>query len=116
MKRLEENLRAAMRRKEAPEGFTERVLARTAQVKQHAPIGFFASSGLRWALAGTICLIIAVAGIQYRLEQKEQARGEAAKAELLAALRITATELHFVQEKLHQHSVSWLDLNQSKEN
>jgi hypothetical protein len=113
---LEEDLRNAMRRKEAPEGFAQRVLARATLTNQLPSKGLFTSRGLRWALAGTICLVIALAGIQYRLAQREQSRGEAAKAELIMALRVTATELQFVQEKLNQHGAPWLYLNKPKEN
>jgi coenzyme F420-reducing hydrogenase beta subunit len=109
MKRLEDELRHAMQREELPEGFAERVLARTAATKQSTWISLFASRGLRWALAGAMCLVMAVAGMEYRRAQEERARGEAAKAQLMLALHITANELQFVQAKLQQHGAPWID-------
>jgi hypothetical protein len=107
MNRLEEELRNAMRREEPPEGFAGRVLARVQEPKQSAWTGFFASSTLRWVLTGVMCLALAVAGIEYKRAQDERARGEAAKQQLMLALRITADKLQLAQEKVQQHSSSW---------
>ncbi|HTY64337.1 MAG TPA: hypothetical protein VMG30_18955 [Acidobacteriota bacterium] len=107
MNRLENELRNAMRREEPPEGFAGRVLARTQETKQGAWTGIFASRSLRWALAGAMCLALAVAGIEHKRAQDERARGEAAKQQLMLALRITADKLQIAQEKVQQHSSSW---------
>jgi hypothetical protein len=107
MNRLEEELRNAMQRKEPPEGFAGRVLARVQETRQSAWTGIFASRGLRWALAGAMCLALAVAGVEYKRAHDERARGEAAKQQLMLALRITADKLQLAQEKVQQHSSSW---------
>jgi len=104
---LEEELRNAMRREEPPEGFAGRVLAQVQETKQSAWTGIFALRNLRWALAGAMCLALAVAGIEYKRAQDEHARGEAAKQQLMLALRITADKLQLAQEKVQQHSRSW---------
>ena len=116
MKRLEDELRNAMRREEPPEGFAERVLAQAAATKQSVWAGAFAWRRLRWALAGALCLALVVAGIEYRQAQEERARGEAAKEQLMLALRITAGKLQFVQSKIQLHAGPWIYRDQTKEN
>ena len=106
MKRLEEELQKALRREEPPEGFAERVIAAAAERKQSAWKRLFAWPGLRWALAGAMCLMLTVAGIEYKRVLDEQARGEAAKAQLMLALRITADKLQFAQEKVQKLDAS----------
>jgi len=107
MNRLEDELRNAMRREDPPEGFAGRVLARVQENRHSAWTGIFTSRVLRWALAGTMCLALTVAGIEYKRAQDERARGEAAKQQLMLALRITADKLLLAQEKVQQHSSSW---------
>jgi hypothetical protein len=106
MNRLDDELRNAMRREEPPEGFAGRVLARVQEKKQSAWTGIFGSRALRWALAGAMCLALVIASVEYKRAQDERARGEAAKQQLMLALRITADKLQFAQEKV-QHSSSW---------
>ncbi len=101
MNRLENELRNAMKREEAPEGFADRVLARAAKTKMYG-IPIFTRPVFRWALVGAMCMLLAVAGVEYRQAKREQARGEAAKAQLMLALRITADKLRLAQEKV-QH-------------
>ncbi len=102
MNRLDNELRNAMRREEPPEGFAERVLARAAETRHISRITIFTQPVFRWALAGAVCVLLAVAGVEYRQAKQERARGEAAKAQLMLALRITADKLQLVQDKV-QH-------------
>jgi len=111
MKRLEDELRNAMQREEPPEGFAERVLARASAKKQGLWSGIFASRQLRWALAGALCLVLTVSGIEYKRSREEHARGEAAKEQLMLALRITADKLQLAQEKVQEHAAPWLYRN-----
>jgi hypothetical protein len=106
MKNLEDELQKALRREEPPEGFVDRVLAAPTRTKQSAWSRIFAWPGLRWALAGAMCLMLAVAGIEYKRAQDEVARGEAAKAQLMIALRITADKLQLAQEKVQKLDAS----------
>jgi len=99
MNRLENELRNAMKREEPPEGFAERVLAQAAE-KKNSRITIFMPLFSRWALAGAMCLLLAAGGVEYRQAKNEQARGEAAKAQLMLALRITADKLQLAQEKV----------------
>lgn len=89
MRELEEELKQALTRVEPPEGFAERVLARTGRV------------GIRpWylrygAIAGMIavCCGLAIVGYQRHLEQ-ERAR------KLVFALNLTAAKLASIQHRL----------------
>jgi len=102
MNRLENELRNALKREEPPEGFADRVLARVSERKQVSRMNFFMWPSLKWAFAGALCLLLVVAGVEYRQDKQEQARGEAAKAQLMLALRITAGKLQLAQEKVQQ--------------
>ena len=102
MSRLEKKLRDVLKREEPPAGFAERVLARTIEVKQNARASILAWRGLRWGLAGALCLALAMAGIGYRQAQEERARSEAAKEQLLLALKIAGDQLQFVWSKVAQ--------------
>jgi hypothetical protein len=106
MKRLEDELKNALRREEPSEGFTERVLAATLRTKQSTWRDIFAWPGMRWAMAGAMCLMLTVAGMEYKQSLNEQARGIAAKAQLMQALRITADKLQFAQDRVQQLNAS----------
>jgi hypothetical protein len=106
MKRLEDELKKALRRDEPSDGFVERVLAAAAERRQSAWSRIFAWPGLRWALAGAVCLMLALTGIEYKQAQDEQARGRAARAQLMLALRVTADKLQLAQEKVQRLDAS----------
>jgi len=102
MNRLEDELRNALKRVEPPDGFAQRTLTRAVAARQQPRIGMFMQPAFRWALTGAMCLLLAVAGIEYRQTKQEQARGEAAKAQLMLALRITAGKLQLAQDRVRQ--------------
>ena len=106
MKRLEEELWNSLRREEPPEAFAGRVLAATARTRPNAWGRIFSRSEMRWAMAGALCLVLAVSGVGYRQARQERARGEAAKAQLLRALHITAGKLQLAQEKVRNLDAS----------
>ena len=104
MDRLEDALREALRRKEAPEGFAERVLARHAAPKPGPWEAFrlwVHPPSLRWASAAALTLVL-LAGFQYTAERRRRAQGEAAKEQVLMALRITADKLEYTREKVQR--------------
>ncbi len=93
MSRLDEDLRNAMR-----------VIAIAAEEKPKPWSRIFQSRGLRWALAGAVCLMLAIAGIEYRQAREERARGEAAKDQLMLALRLAGGKLQYAQSKIQQQA------------
>jgi hypothetical protein len=90
----------ALRRKQPPDGFAEGVLrlsTRPATRGGAPPAG--SHRFLTWAAAAALVGAVA-GGIQYyELQQAraERARGEAAKEQVMQALRLTADKLHVVQ-------------------
>jgi hypothetical protein len=106
MDRLENALREALRRKAPPEGFAERVLARhvAPAPKPGAWEAFrlwFQFPSLRWAAAAALTIVL-LAGFQYTAERRRRAQGEAAKEQVLMALRITADKLDYTRAKVQQ--------------
>ena len=117
--RIEHELKNALRRREAPAGFADRVFARAAEhgagrtkpawrdAWRRAFAWLFPSGMLvRWAAVAAVsaALIIgAVAeGFHYRNVQRERARGEAAKERLLLALRIAGSKLQLAKTRVDQ--------------
>ena len=85
---LEDQLRRVLRREAPPAGFAERVVARA-----RAPVA--ARNSQRWLAAAAAVLILAGGGYGYHWQQ-----GQAAKRELLLALRITSAKLNHIQSQV----------------
>jgi hypothetical protein len=107
MSRLEDALREALRREEPPAGFTERVMARVGRPVAEPPSGLFARwtaafrrPALRLAAAGVLAVLVAV-GVQHR---QRQLRAEAAREQVLIALRLTGAALDSVREQVRNSS------------
>lgn len=107
--KFERELRRALRPVEPPDGFAGRVLARAARGEAaaaspwwHMGPGLFATRGFRWALAGALCLAFAAGGSLYHYESQRRAAGEAAKEQLMLALRVTASKLALAQSEVRQ--------------
>ena len=105
----DEELKGALRRRELPGGFAERVLARIAaeEAAQSVPQRelwqrFFTQSLVLWAAAAALAGALIVGGIQYRRVQRERAEGEAAKQQLMLALRITSRKLQLAKAKVDE--------------
>ncbi len=114
MTRLEDELRNALRRENPPEDFAAKVLARAAEQawarRPWWPAGFELPR-LRWAAAAVLCLILAVAGLEYWNARTERTRGEKAKAQLMLALRITGSKLQLAQHKVQEIQTPGTDRN-----
>jgi hypothetical protein len=97
MRELDDELRHVLRREPPPPGFAARVVWRASQRRQSPPRRF-----TRWLAA----LVAAIAGgLQYRqfvTARAERAAGEAAKAQVIQALRITAGKLQMVRAKVRE--------------
>ncbi len=105
MKPLEEDLGEALRRKAAPQGFEDRVLARIRElpVREKRPWfrAFIAWPALRWA-AAVLCLAM-VGGMAYREQQARQRRqGEIARIQVKQALRIASVKLNAARKMVQQ--------------
>lgn len=98
MKRLEQELKKALRPVEPPAGFAERVLARAAKKGERSTskklpgwFAWFGMGGLRWATACALCVALGISAIAYQHDRDK--RGEQAKEQLMLALRITSSKL-----------------------
>jgi hypothetical protein len=92
MNQVERDLREALRRREAPPYFAEKVLARTRQPK---------TPKFSWAwLAVAALIVLMIGGVGIVQEQRRQAEGERAKEQLMVAFRITGSKLRDAREKL----------------
>lgn len=103
MTELEDQLRDALRRKTPPPGFTDRVVSRVEADRPTRTLATGRSAFMRWAAAAA--LVAALGGtIEYRKirEERERARGEAAKEQVMQALRIAGSKLQVVQARIKE--------------
>jgi hypothetical protein len=120
MKPLEDELRNALKRREPPPGFSGRVMARVEQLAEDrvrtaakpaprrapwVPSSWFGrqvsvSFGAVAALAAVVLLTIGVAVWQQHRIVQERREGEAARAQLIEALRLTSSKLNHVRTKV----------------
>ena len=110
MDHLEEQLKKALGKEDPPPGFSARVLARIAGRKKQQPAThwgsrFFPYPAWRVALAGGLACLILLGGMMLmggvarrQRQERERMRAEAAKNQLLLALRITSSELNRVRQ------------------
>ena len=98
---LENELYAALRRKEPPAGFTERVLV-SCRAPRGIPRrrGFLAALGMthRWRAAVAAALLLAIVG------GGEAVRIVRAKQQMLTALHITSAKLRGARNHVHEIS------------
>ena len=98
MRELDDELRHVLRREPPPPRFAARVVSRASR-RQSPPPRF-----TRWLAAAALVAAIA-GGVQYRqfvTARAERAAGEAAKAQVIQALRITAGKLQMVRAKVRE--------------
>ena len=104
--RLDQELRDALRRQKPSHDFEVRVAARVARAGSRRSwwASIWTWPQLRWAAAAALCLLI-VGGITYQHEQRlERARGEAAKQQVMIALRIAGSKVQLARAKLQNLS------------
>jgi hypothetical protein len=98
MEEFEEELRRAFERQPAPLGLKGRILAR-----RHKSEGQ-GHAGLWWQrLAATLALVAVLGGAALRHQREEQRKGEAARQQVLIALRITGHALNQMNRQLAAH-------------
>jgi hypothetical protein len=83
---LEDELRRALAREAPPEGFAERVVARTAHGR---------SAAWRWLAAAAMVVLAAGAGEGWRQHQ-----GYEAKREMMLALRLASAPVQHIQSEI----------------
>jgi hypothetical protein len=91
MSRLDDELKIAMRREDPPPGFAERVLARAERRRTARP----------WWGAAIAAMVLLAAGAEFEHQRRVRAEGEQAKQQVMLALRITGSKLHYIKEKIH---------------
>jgi hypothetical protein len=126
MSRFDDELRLALRREEPSPDFTDRLMARIAELeKQEKPrekkdwlrklAEFFRPSqmnwapGMRWTIAGAMAVALIVAGVgvhRIRLRERqveaERIEGERAKEQVMLAFGIASAKLNAAQKKLYE--------------
>jgi hypothetical protein len=102
----EEKLREALRRKAAPDGFAERVLAWTRELPEPAVRpwarvrAFVAGPTLRWVAAGALCVVIAAGAVYRERQERLRREGEIARIQVRQALRIASVKLNLARRKV----------------
>lgn len=96
---FEEELKKALARREPGDEFVGRVLAKV-ETKRASTVetGQFAWGAAWWRFASAVVLLAAVliSGLAYR-QHERLVKGEAAKSQLLLAMRITGSQLRQAQ-------------------
>jgi hypothetical protein len=107
--RLERELRMALQREEAPPDLADRILARVNERDMSASMWLcvvhaFHLPAMKFATAATLCIALVGGSLEYRHRQQEIREGEAAKQQLMLALRITGSKLQYVENKVKETS------------
>jgi len=101
MEDLERQLKNALARKDAPDWFEAKVMAsirRDGGVQARRP-------ALRWRWASALAVtVLVIGGVTWQHERmvQERAAGEAAKARLELALKITRVKLQRIEQRLNE--------------
>jgi len=120
MNRFDDELRLAFRREEPSPDFTDRVMARIAELqKQEKPrektdwlrklMEFFQPPQMKWAMAGAMVVALLIAGFGWRRSVENERRrlaeiaeGERAKEQVMLAMRIASAKLSVAQKKVYE--------------
>jgi hypothetical protein len=120
MNRFDEELKLALRREEPSPDFTDRVMARVAELQKREKQGeeagwlrrlaeFFQPTQMKWAMAGAMAILLVIAGfgVHHRRESErkrlaEIAEGERAKEQVMLAMRIVSAKLKVAQKKVNE--------------
>jgi hypothetical protein len=117
---LDEALKQALRRQEAPGDFTQRVMARVAAQKsvqrpaRDSWMSLFTQPIMRWAALAAVAAAMILGVHLYNL-RRERAEGEAAKQRLMLALRVAGSKLQLAKAKVNEMNVNPNKSRQVKE-
>ena len=118
MKPLDDQLRELFRRKEPPEGFAERVMARIGAEPPRLPAQqrvstLFWRPMLRWVAVAAVVSVV-VAGIsRYQQQKRMQAQAEQASQQAMVALRITNAEIEAALTRAQHVTVRALEVRRN---
>ena len=99
MNPLDDELRRALRRVDAPEGFADRVRAR---IEATTAVARVTNSGwVKTAVALAATLAIMAGGTWYRAEEQRRAQGEEAKRQVLLSLTIAGNKLRAIEMRVN---------------
>lgn len=115
MKPLDDELRNLLKRKEPPEGFTNRVLERLESQPPRLTLARRLSALLRrpvvrWVAVPVACAMAALAVVQYQHQQRMNAQAEQASREAILALQITNEKLDAALEQAQRATVQALKI------
>jgi hypothetical protein len=106
---FEEKLRSALRREAAPEGFAERVVARTRRETQPGAKAwwqfwvFVSARVFRWALAAAVvCVVIGGGLIHHQRQDRLRQEGELARVQVRQALHIASVKLNVTRKRVQE--------------
>jgi len=123
MNRFDDKLKLALRREEPSSDFTDRLMARIAELQKQEKsrektnwltklAEFFRPPQLKWATAGAMAVLLIIAGFglhQSRESERrrlaEIAEGERAKEQVMLAMRIASAKLNVAQKKVYESAV-----------
>ncbi len=121
VKGMDDALKNALRRQEAPDGFAARVLARVAQqdspqkpVHRDSWLTFLTQPIVRWAALAAFATAM-ILGVHVYNVRRERAEGEAAKQRLMLALRVAGSKLQLARAKVNEMNANQTRNRQVKE-
>ena len=121
MNQIAEMLKNALRRQDAPPDFSEQVLARVAEhnsipkVRHDTSWSIFTQPLVRWSAITATAVSMVIGGMHYRNARRERAKGEAAKQQLMLALRIAGSKLQLARAKVNEINATQVTKQSSSE-
>ncbi len=110
MSRLDDELKIALQRREAPPDFADRVLARIAelspsQTRREKILALFRLPVMRFAtvgIAASLVIALTVGVQQYQKYQEMKRNAEIAKAQVILAFQIASTKLNVARQRVNR--------------
>lgn len=115
MNPLDDELRKLLKRREPPEDFAKRVMARVEAEPRRVSArertaAHFRRPVLRWVAVAAVCVAAVVAVVQHEREQQMRAQAELASQQAIFALRITNQEIGAALERAQHVTARALDV------
>lgn len=107
MDSFERDLAKALRRREPPVDLSARVWARITREQERGAWWRVVLAGYAWRWAVAAVLLVAVVGTPFayvQRQERQRAAGEAARQQVLLALRIAGSKMQIAQREVQQVS------------